>query len=102
MVQKHKRIIPYSPARVLLDLISSFLHVAEPSQTVTYLADTIERKLYSKAAKNKTHSITTNDITEVVAETLRAYDATAYITYAAKHNLLNKTALQTVIAKPIF
>lgn len=99
LVENGKKLIPYSPTRVLLELVSVFGHIKDASEAISYVADTVEQKLYNQAAKNKTRSVTTNNIATIIAETLRHYDSTAYIAYSAKQNLLSKASLKKLTSQ---
>lgn len=83
-VQGLKKTIRYSRPRLALSIIKACDHRKDIESAVWYLFEGIEHRLLSLAVTNSL-VLSSNDITEVTAEALKNFDATAYVKYMSYH-----------------
>jgi transcriptional repressor NrdR len=98
-VQHNKNVEPFSHTRLLLELLQVLGHLDKTDEIVPYTAGTIEQKLFRIAATNQKHSVTPQEVIKVTAEVLEHYDTTAYLTYAARHKLINDSRIRKALNK---
>jgi transcriptional regulator NrdR family protein len=77
--------MPFSHARLLLELLQVCDHRDDLEDSVPYLASTVEQKLYKLLAKAQEPAITRSELLTATSETLRHYDSVAYVKYIGMH-----------------
>lgn len=83
IVKKQGQVLPFSHARLLLELMRVCDHRKDLDESVPYLAATIEQRLYRASADKK--YVNPEDIREAILATLKNYDSVAYINYLGRH-----------------
>jgi transcriptional repressor NrdR len=80
-----KRTGAYSRAKLTLSILSVCDHRADHGEAAYWLSDSIEQKLY-RLATGENNSITKKQIIHVVLETLKNFDAAAYVKYLTRYS----------------
>jgi len=78
------RSLPYSRTKLLLAIYRACDHRRNAVKSAEYLTLSIEQKLYVIAARQE-HTVSKQDIIQIVLDTLRHYDASAYVKYLSYH-----------------
>jgi transcriptional repressor NrdR len=80
-----KRASPYSRAKLTLSILSVCDHRADQGEAAYWLSNSIEQKLYRLAA-GKNNSITKKQVISTALETLKSFDAAAYLKYLTRYS----------------
>lgn len=97
-IKDGKSLKPFSHTKLLLELLQVCDHRDDLDESVPYLAETIEQKLYHSAKESSSLAITTADLISATLETLQRYDAVAYVKYIGRHQKnVNATALRKAL-----
>lgn len=79
----------FSTLKLLGSIATAIDHLDSIDEKANWLMQTIRTRLLSEAAK-RSHRVTPQIISEIVATTLHAYDYASYIKYASAHKLTIK------------
>lgn len=93
-IKDGKRLLAYSPFKTLLKLIKACDHRRDLDESVPYLAATIEQKLLRAQADSNEKAISKVIVTSVIAETLKPYDAVAYVKFIGNQKHIGVTELR--------
>lgn len=81
VIKKNHEETSYKPGKLYLSLLKACDHLDEAEDVAWQIKTTVEEKLV--ASLDKSFSITTISIAELSIETLKLYNTTAYVKYAA-------------------
>jgi transcriptional regulator NrdR family protein len=95
-----KKVVPapekYQPGKLFISLLKACNHMDNPEETAWHLAKTIEEKLIE--ALSEDFEVKSTTIAIITIDTLKSFDTTAYIIYAAFHpNLVSPRKLSFAI-----
>ena len=79
-----KKFVTYSRLKLIMSISRACDHHDNNDETIYWLTDTVEQKLYAISATNN-NSITVNDIMETTLNVLKNFDTTAYVKYLTRH-----------------
>lgn len=80
-----KTTTPFSHAKLLTSLMRVCDHLTEHGETAFWICDTIEQKLIHAAAGTG-GVVSTNTILQTTLQTLKSFDAPAYVKYLSYHS----------------
>lgn len=80
-----KRTTSYSRAKLTISILSVCDHRADHGEAAYWLADTIEQKLYRRAA-DANNTVTKHTIMNEVLEALKRFDTAAYVKYLTRYS----------------
>jgi transcriptional repressor NrdR len=77
---------PFSHIKLLLSILKACDHRQDQDESVPYVCDTIEQKLYKLHFSIKEKTISTYDIVHTAAGVLKQYDPVAYVKYIGRYD----------------
>ena len=98
-VQDGRHIVQFSHTKLLMALTKVCDHRTDTDESVPYIAETIEQKLYRQVAKSKQRVVSPAEIVGVTSATLQAYDPVAYVKYAGQHTQLNAQTIRKALKR---
>jgi len=98
VVQVHKSNTnsePYQPTKLLLSIFRACEHLGSSHSDSWYLAQTVEIKLLEHLSENMT--IDSFTISDIVADTLKAFNTTAFVKYSSFQGDFDKKQLKEML-----
>lgn len=75
----------FSHSTLLLSLLKACDHRKDLDESVPYVCETIEQKLYALLPAREQKTITKQEIVGITADVLKNYDPVAYVKYSGLH-----------------